>query len=772
MAVQNYGLIDTAEELDYFINKLIDEGKTVGYDIESGYLGADTVKGSLRSETSLLAGISFTNDVTWARYVTVGHDLADNVDNTVAARLFWKLFHALDTVAHNAKFELRNLSRWFRKYLSDDPIFGQQVRDSNGYYPCLSDTMIESYVLAETQFHGLKYLTNELFHHKMIEILELFPGLAKNKEKMIRFNVLQLDPKVIEYACEDAVWCLALHLRNYKQVMDRMIYKVEMEDMRGLCEAEDFGLQLDWELINGKAEEAKGFLAELNEEIMLDFTNLLGTPVNINLGSPAQVSDILFNKLGLVSTRYTASSMKKAKEGEGELKMSADKTALAKLAKDSPVVKKILVWKAVRTLLTRYLEKTDREFRYAPDDRAHPNHIQAALPAGRFAVTDPPYQQWPKKYDYTLDSGTTFKLKYRDVVMAPPGYYILGFDLSMAELRVIAGLTNEKVLLDAFAAGIDVHLATASMITGKPLSEIDDYERGRYGKTPNFSLLYGLAAASLAERFDMPVEEAEEIVFKFFNGFKALKRGIEDMKRVGRQDGYVVSKFGRLQPIWELRSDNWKIRNKGERIAVNGPVQGYVADYMKTVMARIRKALPKLGWQGKVHMIMNIHDALEFYVHESLDPIMVVETLQPYVKFPMPGMPDMKPDWHAGARWGSVEDIVCGPDGKAYWKKDRKVEATPVDEELDLTEEELEDGTLSPVDVMTLVPVRMINIELPLMPTAEQVAAFKTLINDNPGNRPVTLKTVKGSVTLKQETSLTGKDSAKIVEIFGPVRIY
>lgn len=743
---KNYDAIYSIEELQSFADRLISEGDVTAIDIETGYHGPDVKKGALRSETSLLAGISFTNSTEWARYVPLAHDLADNVDNIKAAEIFWNLFHSVPIVAHNFGFELRNLSRWFRKLLSEHPLLGNAVKASSGYFPYYSDTMIESYVRAETQFHGLKYLTEHLFDHKMIQILELFDNLPKTKEKMIRFNTLDLTPKVIQYACEDSVWCLALHKRNYEEVKNRMIFKVELYLVGMLCDMEDFGLYLDWQLINDKAEEAKQFLAELDDEIMADFSRELGTEVKINLNAPAQVADLLFNRMGIEATRFTKTSVKKEKEGLGTKKPSADKTALAKIAKSNPIVKKIVVWKAIKTLLSRYLEKTDKEFRYAPDNKAHPNHIQAALPAGRFAVTDPPYQQWPKVYNYTLDSGTKFELVFRDTVWSPPQHYLLGFDLSMAELRVIAGEAQEPKLLNAFANDIDAHLATAASILGKPISDITEEERTKYGKVPNFSLLYGLMAMSLAERYDLPLEEAEEIHSQFFAGYSRIASYIVTQKADAKKNGYVISKFGRLQPIWEFQSDNWKIRQKGERIGVNGPIQGGVADYMKTAMVRADKALKAAGLDDKVHLVMNIHDALEYYVHESLTPEDVIKVLLPAVNFPVNGWPAMKPDWHAGERWGSVKKLVVLPDGSVKYADEL------VDESPDFTEEELEAGVAAAVDDKVLIPTTSINILIDYMPNADQLSQLKRLMSDNPGNKSVVLTTPQGAVTLKMKS--------------------
>lgn len=772
MPVKNYDIIGSLEELSEYVDRLIEEGETIGFDIETGYTGPDTPKGAVRSETSLLAGISFTNSLDWARYVPLGHDLAENVDNQGAARLFWKLFNAIPGVAHNLRFELRNLSRWFRKWLSDDPIFGADVRAAKGYFKYLSCTMLQSYMLAQTQFHGLKYLVKEIFGHEMTNFVDLFPNVPKNKEKSLRFNVLELEPNVVEYACEDSVWCLALHQKNYDKVKDRMLFQVEMHIMRMLCDAEDFGIQMDWELINAKSIEAQEFLEATKAEIMKDMSAELGTEVSINLASPKQLADVLFDKMGLVSTVYTAGSIQKEREGTGEKKMSTGALAMMYLAKESPIVQKILVWKTVNTLRSRFLEKTDKEFRYAPDDRVHPNHIQASLPAGRFAVSDPPYQQWPKKpYNFTLSSGESFQFKFKDAVIAPPGYYILGFDLSMAELRILAGEANEKALLEAFANKVDVHATTASVILNKNLVEVSDAERSKYGKIPNFSLTYGLSAGSLAQRNDMSIDEAEDIHEQFFAKYASLNRWINDQKKRSKSDGYIVSKFGRLQTIWEFQSPNWKIRNKGERIGVNGVAQGGVADYMKTATVRADKIIKERGWADKVLFFMNIHDASEYYVHESLSVEEVIQALEPAVNYPVTGWPRMKPDWHAGKTWGSVDAYEYNEDGSVT-KVVKKAKAV-VSEEDRFSEEELDEGSVTPIDLYTLKPTNGTTLQLQELPEQEEVAKFKTYLGGVKGNTPVTFKTPQGSVKLKVGINVTTDEFRKaVLEFFPDARVW
>ena len=227
----NYELLTDVVELHELVERLIAEGKPVGYDIETGYEGESREKASVHPEENFVVGISFTSSLTWARYVPLRHDAGTNMDNTAAAVLFWKLLTAPAAdgkpigVAHNAKFELRTLARWFLRNLALHPQLGAEVIAALGYTPIRSCTMLESYAEGENRTHGLKEITFWNFGHMMTEILELFPeGLTKDQQKSIRFNVLdQHDPKVVNYACEDALWALAHHLHRYPVVKDHLI---------------------------------------------------------------------------------------------------------------------------------------------------------------------------------------------------------------------------------------------------------------------------------------------------------------------------------------------------------------------------------------------------------------------------------------------------------------------------------------------------------------------------------------------------------------------
>lgn len=678
MTDRNYGAIRSADEFERFVDRLIAAGKPFGFDIESGYVGEDKEGVALLPfhPDWILVGFSFTNSTNWARYVPVAHDDGNNVDDPVrTAKALWRLLQTGLGVAHNLSFEVKGISRWFRDVLSSDPEIGAQVVAARGMYPYRSDTMLEAYLSAA--YHpqqvgkGLKGLTKHIFSHEMTNFMDLFPfedtdmgpALKRGKTKYVRFNTrFSTSARVIEYACEDSVWCLALHEKHYEEQKDTFIFKVEMQLLPVLVEMEMEGLALDWATISRKAAEADRFRNLMNEEIQQVLSERLGRPININLGSVPQLSAVLYEPapegLGL--------PIKERSEKTNN--PSTSESALRAIAKADPIIKRILEWREVNKLYGSYLHKYETELAYSPNGRAYPNHNQAGALTGRMSVDGVSYQQWPKPYHYELRNGDTFDLNFRDLLIAPEGYRIVGYDFSQVELRVLAGMANERALLAAFADGTDIHKATASSMMGIPLAEVTKKQRSQ-GKTLNFAVVYGSGPQNIADMLtapDAPVtkDDAVELLARYFAAFSGLKNWMDARVAEGREQGYVETKFGRKFTVWEYQDSRDFIRQKGDRMCVNAPVQGGAADYMKMGMVRVQKAIKKAGLADKIRLVMTVHDALEFYVHESVSTQDVIDLVNPQVSFKVAGLPEIRADWHEGYSWGSVAEINLGEDKK------------------------------------------------------------------------------------------------------------
>lgn len=798
VTTKNYDIVRSLDELKSFWDRMVAEGKPIGFDIETGYHGEDDDRGSLKMETNLLVGFSFTNSLNWARYVPMAHDFAENLtDHVGIAEILWNAFQSGLLVCHNAGFELRRMARFFRELLSDHPIYGQAVRDAEGYFPVLSDTQVEAYVAREYQEFGLKELVLRKFGHQMTKFEELFESLTEKKKKAFRFNVLDLNAKVVAYACEDALWCLGLHLETYPKVKDMLVYKIDMEIVYVICDMEDCGIRYDWFFMQEASNRAKDFTAKLNDEIQSELAEMLGmsgTKLNVNLGSPKQLSEILFDRLGLKVNVFTTSTKGAAKEDK---KMSTGKQALEILAKDVPIAAKIGAYKNMKRLTTSFLDKYPKDYGNSPDGMIHASLNQSYVRTARFSSANPNQQNQPSvnlkdddgktplSYYYKLNSGDSYKLNFRDSVIAPDDFYILGFDLSQAEYRAAAGLANETALIEAFENDEDVHKKVAAMMFKIPMEEVTKALRSK-AKTLGFGLLFGMTASALAKRLNCSIEEAEDLFAQYFAAFPKLKRFTEKQVEFGYEHGYVVTKFGRVIPIWELQDSRRWIREGGERACYNYPVQGgATGDYVRIGMVRARKAIRKAGLKDKVKLFMNVHDALEFYVHRSLNPADVIRLLQPCVIFPVPGWPMMKADWHIGKRWGSVKEIellengdikiedgpVVSP-GTTYLPTLEDGESVQFSPVFDKTEQEEEPNTPEPTTpgdtylptLQTEEPQRHLIVEIQHMPTGPQFDNFLRLVEKLKGSSTVELKTPDGSLELKVTTGID-PDNAKHVNV-------
>jgi hypothetical protein len=382
--------------------------------------------------------------------------------------------------------------------------------------------------------------------------------------------------------------------------------------------------------------------------------------VKINLGSSQQIAHVLYEQLGMHTRRRTKGG-----------KMSTDETAVAGLAKQYPVVRKIQNWKQLRKLLGTYLEVYEREYTYAPDGRAHPGWLQHGVPGGRFSASEPPVQQTPKKYNFKLADGSLeFKLNFREAICAPPGWYYLGFDYSQQELRVLAGEAGETALMDAFARGDDVHKLTASLMLGKPVEEIT-YDERQVGKTMNFALGYQMGVDGLADRLGISKDEAQRLFDLYFSVYSKIKGYMDQVVAASKAQGYVMTRFGRKVVIWEYLSDKRNVYAEGERLAGNAPIQGAgTGDYTKIAMVRSHAAIKGAHLQDDVRLVLNMHDALGYYVRDNIPPAQVIRILQPAVVFPVEGWPPIVAEWHAGRRWGSVQELEVLADGSVRVKRD------------------------------------------------------------------------------------------------------
>jgi DNA polymerase-1 len=276
-----------------------------------------------------------------------------------------------------------------------------------------------------------------------------------------------------------------------------------------------------------------------------------------------------------------------------------------------------------------------------------------AVGSGRFSANDPSIQQSPKTWRWSTfldvdprnpehwkevvarsDFGEHYwEGNFRDFLIASPDSYLLTFDYSQIELRMLAGLAAEPYLIEAFKQRRDIHTATASLMLGMEESRVSSEDRSK-GKTINFGIVFGMGAKLLAEQLAISVPEAEALLAQYMSAFTNVGDWIERQKRFGLAAGFVTTHFGRKVTLWDLQSQNFVIRGRGERLCVNAAVQGTAADAMKISMVKIRNAMERVGWWGKeVKMVNNVHDFLIFDVSNSVYPNVLREMLVPCVEW-------------------------------------------------------------------------------------------------------------------------------------------
>lgn len=821
MADRNYGAIRDVETLEKFVNRCVQSGDDIGFDIEAGYTGEDREKGALQQyhPAWLFTGFSFTNSTDWARYVPVAHDGGGNIDDIAqCARLLWRLLCANRTVAHNASYEITGTSRWLRAVLWNDPLVGAQIRETFGGFLIKDDTYLTAWLSAEYDplrvGKDLKTLSLTAFGLAMTHFEDLFPtedselgpALPKGKMRFSRFNTRNsYAPKVIDYACEDAVATLLLHRKHYARpygskdvpMKDSMPYKFEHGLLQVIWDMErgpvdpDTGyalgnLLLDWDVIHAKARECDEFRMKMNEEIHQRFSERLGRPVSINLNSIPQMRKILYGEapegLGLpINDKFRSEKTNEPSTGDDALRI---------LAKDDEIIRMILDYRQVVKLYSSYLHKFERDIDYAGTGVVFPNHNQAGALTGRMSVDHVSYQQWPKPYHYELRDGSTFDFNFRNIMIAPEDSRIIGFDFSQVELRVLAGQAQETAMLKAFADGVDIHRATASTMLRIPLIDVTKKQRG-IGKTCNFAVVYGSGPANIADMLSAQgspttVDQAIEMLDQYYGGFPHLRAWMDRKVADGREQGFVETLFGRRFTVWEYKDHRDWIRKKGDRMCVNAPIQGGAADYLKIGMNRVRAALRKAGLTHLVRLVMTVHDALEFYVHNSVETQTVIDLISPCVTFEWPGLPEIRADWHEGQRWGEVVEIKLGADKQIshYELEDVDQKFASIVEAYEFGDQMRTDALLNsskgpkPADAPDKAPEpepvddadddkKTVMIRILEMPETENWSQFQEYLQSKPGKMRIQVETPEGIITMDEPARLGKEDQGVLSLLLG-----
>jgi DNA polymerase I len=536
----------------------------------------DTETDSLDPSRARIIGISFSVEPGVAAYIPLRHAYAGAPDqlpfDAVLARLGpWLEDAGRPKVGQNTKY--------------DTHVFANAGITVRGY---AHDTMLESYVLEAHRPHALDNLAARHLDRSGLS----YEDVCGRGANQIPFAQVEIG-RAAEYSCEDSEMCLHVHQALWPRLEAapklRDVYaRIEMPVSALLARIERHGVLIDSALLGRQSRELSERMVALEREAH----QLAGQP--FNLGSPKQIGEILFGKLGLPVKRKTASGVPSTDEG-----------VLDELAADYPLPAKLLEHRSLAKLKGTYTDKLPQMVN-PQTGRVHTNYAQAVAVTGRLSSNEPNLQNIPIR---TLEGR-----RVREAFIAPPGCVILSADYSQIELRLMAHISEDPALLRAFSEGIDVHRATASEVFGVAVAEVTSEQR-RYAKVINFGLIYGMGAFGLATNLGIEAKAARDYIDRYFARFAGVKRYMDETRSAARERGYVETLFGRQVWLPEIRGGNGPRRTAAERQAINAPMQGTAADLIKLAMLAVQEALDRE--QRATAMILQVHDELVFEVPEA-----------------------------------------------------------------------------------------------------------------------------------------------------------
>ncbi|MFH0272604.1 DNA polymerase I [Vibrio jasicida] len=538
----------------------------------------DTETDSLDYMVANLVGLSFATDEGIAAYVPVAHDYLDAPQQLDRDWVLEQLKPILEDeaqskVGQNLKYDASVLAR-----------YGIEMKGIK------HDTMLASYVYNSVGGkHDMDSLALRFLQHSCISF-EQIAGKGKNQ---LTFNQIDLD-EASPYAAEDADVTLRLHNRLFANIEQderlKTVYEeIEMPLVPVLSRIERTGVLIDDMKLSAQSVEIAARLDELEQKAYEIAEQ------EFNMNSPKQLQALLFEKMGLPVIKKTPSGTP-----------STNEEVLQELALDYPLPKLILEYRGLAKLKSTYTDKLPKMINPSTG-RVHTSYHQAVTATGRLSSTDPNLQNIPIRNEEGR--------RIRQAFIAPTGYKILAVDYSQIELRIMAHLSGDQALLDAFRDGKDIHAATAAEIMGVSIDQVSSEQRRR-AKAVNFGLIYGMSAFGLAKQLGIPRGEAQAYMDKYFERYPGVMQYMEDTRSTASAQGYVETIFGRRLHLPEIQSRNGMRRKAAERAAINAPMQGTAADIIKKAMLLVDEWIQQEG-NGRVKLLMQVHDELVFEVEES-----------------------------------------------------------------------------------------------------------------------------------------------------------
>lgn len=573
-----YKLVENEEELrqlcDFFITK-----ESVSIDTET------TSTDAISAE---LVGLSFSVEEKKAFYVAVP---ANYEEALKIVQIFKPLYESdkIMKIGQNIKYDYEVLTR-----------YGVTLQGK------MFDTMIAHYLIQPELHHNMDYMAETLLGYQTIHIEELL-GPKGKKQK----NMRDLSPTdIYEYAAEDAD--ITLRLKNVLEPrlkelgVEELFWNIEMPLVRVLADMELNGVCLDTEALQDTSkiftERMKQYEQEIYKEAGEEF----------NISSPKQVGDILFGKMQIMD------KPKKTKTGQ----YVTSEEVLQSLENKSPIVRNILNYRGMKKLLSTYIDALPKLIN-PRTGHIHTSFNQALTATGRLSSSDPNLQNIPVR----TDDGK----EIRKCFIPEEGCLFFSADYSQIELRIMAHLSEDENMMEAFREGHDIHRATAAKIWHVDIDKVTDAQRKK-AKQANFGIIYGITTYGLAQRMDIPNGEAKELIEGYFRTFPKVQAYMEHAKEVARAKGYAETLFHRRRYLADINSRNATVRGFAERNAINAPIQGTEADIIKVAMVRIWERFKKEGIRSK--MILQVHDELNFSVfpeeREQVESIVIEEMQNAY----------------------------------------------------------------------------------------------------------------------------------------------
>ena len=587
-----YKLIENEEDAqkicDYFLTKQI--------------LSLDTETTSTHAIDAELVGLSFATEENKAFYVAIPTEREQALKFVEIFKPVYENENILK-IGQNIKYDMEVLAN-----------YGVELKGK------LFDTMIAHYLIQPELHHNMDYLAETLLNYQTVHIEELIGPKGKNQKSM-----REVDPKqVCEYAAEDADVTLKLYNVLQPQLkennLESLFWDIEMPLVPVLADMEMNGVLLDTKALKETSDIFNKRMNEYEQKIYEQAGE------KFNISSPKQVGEILFGKMKIME------KPKKTKTGQ----YVTSEEVLQTLKSKAPIVEDILNYRGMKKLLSTYVDSLPTLIN-PRTGHIHTSFNQALTATGRLSSSDPNLQNIPVR----TDDGK----EIRKCFIPEPGCKFFSADYSQIELRIMAHLSGDENMIEAFRSGFDIHKATAAKIWKEQMENVTDSQRKK-AKQANFGIIYGITTYGLAQRMEIPNSEAKEIIEGYFATFPKVKEYMEKAKELARQKGYAETIFGRRRYLPDINSANGTVRGFAERNAINAPIQGSEADVIKVAMVKIWNRFKKENIRSK--MILQVHDELNFSVYpeeaEKVEKI-VMEEMQSAYKLQVPLVAD--------AGWGN-----------------------------------------------------------------------------------------------------------------------